>query len=312
MKTNKYKFKQSELYTIARLVLNLTLSAIARFTAFKGKYTAPWVADRQLEVDDTEDLPDEDQRDEQHQTLHVDLDKLVVKATQKFTALTRYIKEVFEEDVWEIKIDAAGGSYYTAAAGGDFDATKQLLTKGKKFIDDNLATLEDSGNNMPAAFQTEFGLLKTNFTTKHNLFLTAEVTAETGTENKIDDNNLLYKLITSINADAQSIFLEEGEESIRQQFVLEHQLQLVRGAGVAGMRFHITNTTTEEDLQDVTITIKPGVTVTTDQNGRALKLQLAAETYSVKFQKTGYTAQEIEITVTTGTVKRVNVQLLQL
>lgn len=310
MKTNKYKFKQSELYTIARLVLSYVSYSLTRFTAFKGKYTAAWVTDRLAEVDAAEDLPDEQQRDETHQTIHVQLDTLIQTALNQFNSLKRYIVEVFPENVWDIKIDAAGGSFYSATSAGDFDSCNQLLTKGSQFIADNLTQLLDSGNNMPAIFQTNFDALKTNFKTKHNNFLLSEAGAEAGTEDKIDANNNIYKIITSINADAQAIFTAEDEESERNQFILEQQLLLVRGAGVAGMRIHVTDSITEEDIQGVLITIKPGVTVTTDSAGRALKLQLAADTYSIKVQKAGYVQQEIPIIVQTGTVKRVNISFV--
>ncbi len=309
MKTPKYHFKQSELYTIARLALAGVLYFIARFSAFKGKYTAPWVEAQLLAVDAAEDLPDEEQRDQSHQIKRVDLDKLRQKALDKFNALTRYIVEVFPEDVWEIQIDAAGGSYYAAAAGGDFDATNQMLTKGNKFITDNAGTLDAAGQNMPGAFPGEFSTLKTDFKNLHTSFLGAESGAEIGTEDKIDANNAIYKIITSVNADAQAIFVEENDEAESKQFVLEQQLLLVRGAGVAGMRVHITDAVTEADIAGASILIKPSTSLTTGDNGRALKLQLAAATYQVVISKPGYIPQEIEVIVQTGTVKRVNVKL---
>ena len=309
MKTANYRFKQAELYTIARLILSGVSTLLARFSAFKGKYTSTWVADRLTEVDKAEDKPDEEQRSAKHQTLHVELDKKVQQALDKFNALKRYIVEVFNQDLWEIKINAAGHSYYADAANGDFDATAQLLKSASQFVNDNLTQLLDSGNNMPATFQTELDTLKSDFQTLQTNFLGSEAGAEVQTENKIDANNAIYQVIISINADAQSIFIAEEEEAERQQFVLEHQLFLVRGAGVAGMRFHVTDNTTGNDVADATITIKTDVVLTTDENGRALKLQLAADTYKVKIEKTGYTTQNIDVTVTTGTVKRVEVKL---
>ena len=309
MKTANYRMKQSELYTIARFALAAVNFLITRFSAFKGKYNAAWVAARLVDVDNAEDLPDEEQRNEDHQTKHIELDKMVQKSLDKFNALERYIAEVFAEDVLQVKIDAAGGTYYAAASNGDFDATDQLLTRGFKFIDDNETQLLNGGNNMPATFKGEFETLKNTFKSAHTDFLGSEAGAQLGTEEKIDNNNNIYSLITSINADAQAIFIAPGEESEAQQFVLEHQLFLVRGAGVAGMRFHLTDKDTDEDLQDVSITIKTGVTVTTDATGRAIKLQLAADKYSVKFTKPLYTVLELELIIQTGTVKRVNVQL---
>ncbi len=309
MKKNKYNFKQSELYTIARLVVAAVNFFLTRFSAFKGKYNAPWVAAQILAIDAAEDLPDEEQRDELHQTRHVQLVVLVQQSLDKFNALRRYIVEVFPENEHEIKIDAAGGSYYAAAANGDFDSCKQMLTRGNQFIIDNTSTLDAAGQNMPAAFPGEFSTLKTNFQTLHIDYLGSESGAELGTEEKIDANNAIYKIITSVNADAQAIFTADNEEAEREQFILEQQLLLVRGAGVAGMRFHVTDAVTETDIAGASILIKPSTELTSDTNGRALKLQLAAATYQVVISKPAYIPQEIEVIVQTGTVKRVNVQL---
>ena len=311
METPKYHFKQAELYTIARLVVAAVNFFLTRFTAFKGKYNAAWVTAQNLAIDAAEDLPDEEQRDELHQTRHVELEEMVKEATNKFNALKRYIVEVFNEDLWEIKIDAAGGAHYAAAANNDFDAVEQMLKDGNKFINDNLTQLLDGGNNMPATFQTDFNTLKTNFKTLHIDYLGSEAGAELGTEEKIEANNALYKTITSVNADAQVIFTGADEESLRSQFTLESQLELVRGAGVAGMRFHVTDALTGEDIEGVTVGLKEGVHVTTDENGRAIKLQLAAGSYAVAAAKTGYNTYHTNVIVVTGTVKRVNIQLQQ-
>ncbi len=309
MKTTKYHFKQSELYTIARFVLAAVTFLLPRFTAFKGKYTALWVTDRLVQVDAAEDIADEEQRNQDHQTKHIELDKMVQIAIDKFNALKRYIVEVFAEDLWEIKIDAAGGSYYAATANGDFDSTDQLLTRGFAFIVDNETQLLDSGNNMPATFKGDFETLKINFKTLHTDFLGSEAGAELGTEDKIDANNAIYKILISVNADAQAIFTGPDDESERAQFVLEQQLQLVRGAGVAGMRFHVTDALTGLDVEGVLIALKEGINVTTDSNGRALKLQLAAGDYAIAAIKAGYNNFNATVTVQTGTVKRVDIQL---
>ncbi len=309
METPKYHFKQAELYTIARLVIDMVEKSLPRFAAFKGKYTTAWLTAALAQIDNAEDLPNKEQRKAIHQTLHTQLQELNQKALHQFNALERYIAEVFPQDVLQIQIDAAGGSYYTASHLGDFDATNQLLAKANTFITDNLPQLSNSGNNMPAAFPIQFNALKTNYKNKHIAFLTSEVAAQTGRGDKIKANNIIYKIILSTNADAQAIFTAPTEQSERKQFVLTHQLLLVRGAGVAGMRFHVTDAASNLDIQDATIIIQPCAELTTNTKGRALKLQLAAQAYQVIFSKSGYINREISIAVETGKVKRVDVQL---
>jgi len=312
MKTNKYKFKQSELYTIARLILSaLTQSEIlARFAAFKGKYTAPWVADRLVQVEEAENEPDKDARSATHEIARSQLVVLLNSALLSFRALERYIIEVIPLAEQQPSIDAAGGTKYTDAAEEDFDAGKQMLNSAITYVTNNETVLLNGGLNMPAGFKAGLETLRTNYQAKHNQFLGAEVTAEIETEDKIELNNNVYEqIITSINSDAQVIYSGENEQAIRQQFVLEHQLQLVRGAGVAGMRFHVTDSATTLDVEAANILIKPSTELTTNNRGRALKLQLAAATYQVVISKTGYVPQELTLIVETGKVKRVDVQL---
>ena len=312
----KYSFKQAELYTICRLILSaLSIPEIlARFAAFKGKYTAPWVTDRLSDVDKAEDAPDEQQRNAIHESLRIELLELTQNALNTFRALERYIAEVTPLLLQKPAIEAAGGSYYTAASDSDFDACRQMLNAAANYTAANALALEAAGQNMPAAFPAQVNALLTTFAAKHTDFLDSESGSEVQTAEKLKLNNDLYAtIVQTVNADAQVIFTSEDEEAIRQQFVLEHQLYLVRGAGVAGMRFHVTDSATGLDVADVLITIPAkAVTLSTDTKGRALKLQLAAGEYEVKAVKAGYVEWKQTITIETGTVKRVNIALAPL
>lgn len=313
MKTAKYNFKQSELYTIAYFILQAVGTVLPRFTAFKGKYVAARLTALYTQVDEADDEPDEEQRTEEHATLRVELVKMLGDGLLLFRAMERYIVEVFDEDVVQIKLNAAGAGSYDAAAGEDFDAAEQLIKDLSKFAEDNETVLLDGGLNMPATYRATLDALKGNFKTKHQAFIFAEVDAQTGTGEKLNKNNDVYKdIVTSINADAQIIFAADADEDIRKQFVLEHQLQLVRGAGVAGMRFKVTQSVTNEGLAEADILINPGAkALVTDADGRALQLQLAAGDYTVTISKDGYVTQTITVTVEKGTVKGVMVVMVK-
>ena len=314
MSKNKYNFKQAELYTICRFILSALSvpEVLARFAALKGKYTMPWITDRQLEVDQAEDAPAEQQRNAIHESLRIELLGLVQDALNTFSALERYIIEVTPPELQKPAIEAAGGTFYAAASDGDFDACQQMLNAASIYATDNATALEQAGQNMPAAFPAQVGALLSTFEGKHSTFISSEGSAEVLTEEKIALNNGIYTtIVQSVNADAQVIFTEEDEDAIRRQFVLEHQLYLVRGAGVAGMRFHVTDSVTGEDAADVIITIPAkAVTLTTDAEGRALKLQLAEGEYEVKAIKAGYVEWKQTIQIESGTVKRVNIALV--
>ncbi len=316
MKTAKYKFKQSELYTIARLILSFLseVTILNRFTAFKGKYTAPWVSDRLLQVDDAEDLPDEEARNSVHVTAHTQLLQMVQKALLMFNALERYIIEVVPSELQQTNIDAAGGTKYASAADSDFDACQQMLNSALLYVSANEALLLNAGLNMPANYKPSLEALLESFEKKHTEFLTSEGSSEVQTGEKIDANNNVYEqIITSVNADAQVIFAEPADEIIAKQFVLEHQLFLVRGAGVAGIRLHATNAATGQDVEAATFTIPvKNIELQTDASGRASQLQLAAGSYLVKVIKPGFVEFSATITIETGTVKRLNVALVPL
>ncbi len=316
MVRNKYNFKQSELYTIARLIL-ATISeplVLALFTAFKGKYTALWVTDRLLDVDKAEDEPDEEARNAVHEIARAQLLDLVQDSLNTFNALERYIIEVFPLNEQKASIEAAGGTKYAEAADFDFDACQQMLNSALNFVTDNEITLLNGGLNMPAGFKADLSDLLTTFQTKHTNFLTSETFSEVQTGEKIKGNNAVYEeIITSINADAQVIFHKPEQEAVRKQFVLEHQLYLVRGAGVAGIRLHVTNSVTGQDIEAAVFTIPAqNISIETNATGRALQLQLAAANYLVKVNKPGFIEFTTTVTVEIGTVKRLNVSLVPL
>lgn len=189
-----------------------------------------------------------------------------------------------------------------------------MLNSASNYVDANETLLLNAGLNMPATFKATLQTLAANFQTKHTEFLSSEAGSEVQTEEKIELNNNLYlNIITSINADAQVIFHSPAEEATSKQFILEHQLFLVRGAGVAGIRLHVTNSATGQDIENATFAIPArNIELQTNATGRALQLQLAAGNYLVTVNKPGFTGYSSTITIQTGTVKRLNVALVPL
>jgi len=316
MVRNKYNFKQSELYTIARLVLSfLTVpQVLTRFSAFKAIYTPIWVTDRLTQVDQAEDSPDEEARNAVHESARILLLQMVEQALNTFQALERYIIAVFPSELHKPQIEAAGGNYYPLASDSDFDACQQMLNSALIYVTQNETTLVNGGLNMPAVFKMNLQTELANFQAKHTGFLNSEAASEAQTEIKIELNNAVYEqIISTINGDGQVIFNAESEESINRQFVLEHQLYLVRGAGVAGIRLHVTNAATGDDVEAATFSIPSrNIELQTNATGRAIQLQLAAASYGVKVTKSGYNEFATTVTVETGTVKRLNVSLVPL
>jgi hypothetical protein len=236
--------------------------------------------------------PAEQQRNAIHETHRIQLLRSTsARCSSTPSALSNATSaDVIPAELQKPAIEAAGGTIYAATADGDFDACQQMLHAANNYATDNAAILEKAGQNMPQLFPHQLSALLTEFAATHSAFIASEGSAEMLTEQKIALNNSIYAaIVQSVNADAQVIFTDEAEDAIRNQFVFEHQLYLVRGAGVAGMRFHVTDSATRLAVADVLITIPAkAVSLTTDAEGRALKLQLAEGEYEVKAVKSGY------------------------
>lgn len=316
MSTPNYRMKQSELYSICRFILDAlaTPDLLTRFANFKGKYTTTWLTDRNTEIDAAEDTPDEQNRNAIHESKRIELLALNQNVLHTFNSLERYIAEVIQPEQQKPAFEAAGANYYSAAADADFESTIALLNTMVNYITINETILLNSGLNMPASFLANVQALQTNFNNLHNQFLAGQSGAETIAQEKILLNNNLYiNIIRSVNADAQAIFIRDSESSLRKQFTLDHQLYLVRGAGVAGIRFSVTDSTTNLPIPQATVSIPTrSYTALTNDQGRHIKLQLAAGNYTIEAAKTGYTPYTATVEIQTGTVKRVNIALTPL
>lgn len=313
MSTNQYKFKQAELYTICRFILD-TISnpeLLSRFSSFKSKYTTAWITARQTEVDTAEDLPDEENRNAVHEIKRIQLLALNANALRLFNLLERYIAEVVPPTELKANLEAAGSTFYNNASDADFDSTIQLLNNMVNYTTNNQTLLEQGGLNMPATYLPALQTLQTDYETLHEQYLGSEAGASVATEQKITANNQLFNnIVRSINADAQAILTGDDEEALRKLFTVEHQLYLVRGAGVAGIRFAVSDAATNLPIPEATASI-PAASYTglTDDQGRVIKLQLAAGSYSVEVSKAGYNTYTATVVVEIGTVKRLDVKL---
>lgn len=316
MKTAAYNFKQAELYTICRFILETisTPELLSRFGTFKAKYTTGYITTRQAEVDAAEDIPDEENRNAVHEVKRVQLLALNTNALRLFNLLERYIAEVVPPAEQKANLEAAGSTFYSDAADADFDSTIQLLNNMVNYTTANQSLLEQGGLNMPATFLPSVQTLQADFEKLYEEFLGSEAGAEVTTESKITLNNDLFNnIIRSINADAQALFVAPDEEALRKLFTVEHQLYLVRGAGVAGIRFAVSDAATNLPIMGATAAIPAqGYTATTDEQGRVIKLQLAAGSYVVEVSKAGYNTYTASVEVEVGTVKRLDVKLTAL
>ena len=140
---------------------------------------------------------------------------------------------------------------------------------------------------MPTTFQATFTTAKTAFETLHTQFLSEEGGNPTETQTKITANNDIHSKLMSMLLDGQEIF--KTNEALQKQFIFTELLYLASGAGTAGIKGYITDTTTTFPIEGVLVSIAATKKSTlTDSEGRYEVLQVAAGIYTVKYEKVGY------------------------
>jgi hypothetical protein len=308
METPKYHCTQQELYTIATLGWNSCQQHLSAFTMFKTTYTASLITDKLAEVTAAMEIPDEYQRTEESKLNHIALAKSAADACTLYQKLKRYILASFPANQQAVKLDSAGQQYYSQAASNNWEAAQAMLTNASAFISANATILQANGG-MPATFGTIVTTEKDNFTIIHQTFLDNEESQRVATAQKVTANNNLYTSLITMFLDGQEIF--KTNEEVRSQFIFEHCLYLVRGAGTAGIRGHVSDSSTTLPISDATIQV--GIndyTGTTDSDGFYQISPAAAGTYTITATATGYQPFTTSFQILTGTISTLNILLI--
>ena len=223
-----YNCKQLELYAVCRLGLGSYREYLAEFGNFKGKYDEGWGNDFETAINDAAKLPDFQARDEKSETAGIKLAKKGTECANKWQDLKRYIADVNDwADLQKPKLEAAGSTLYRQASQGNWEVMKGLLQTAKNFIDNNETELEADGN-MPNSFKGQFDTLKQDFEAIYDVFTDAEQDQSEETDEKIDENNALYKTLIDMFLDGQAIFREK--QATKERFIFDHVLSIVRGS----------------------------------------------------------------------------------
>ncbi len=303
-----YGCSQQELYTVCQLALISCNQHIIEFGNFKAKYNPAYITARQNEIIAAEELPDAQARGAQSEVLRVLLIEKNKEALDIWQGLKRYNADAFPKNQQKAKLEEAGQNYYEDASKNDWDATKGLLSSGNLFITNNLAELV-ANDNMPPAFATQFSTLKTQFTTLHLDFLNKRETSETGTQEKIIANNIIYDKLMSMLLDGQYIF--RNDPATKKQFVFADLIYKASGAGTAGIKGTVTDAVSQLPLKDVEIrlllTVKKGKT---DEEGKYEITRVAHGEFNIEARLAGYETKIIsKFEILVGTVSTVNIEL---
>lgn len=234
---SNYNFSMAVLYTVCRLAWQNCLNNVAVFAARKGFYNAAYIAARMAEIDAAEALPDEQARDDAHETLRIQLKIKAASCREYWNYLERYIVSAYAKAERKPKTEAAGKEQYDLGGESDWDMIALMMSNAYQFILDNSAVLAinlETGtpDNMPITFPAEFLAVKDDFDATHLSFLQAEEGAQTGTQTKGDANDLIYDKMRVMLDDGVAYF--KNNPAVKKQFVLANLLELVGTPGEGG------------------------------------------------------------------------------
>lgn len=235
---SNYNFSMAVLYTVCRLAWQNCLNNVAVFAARKGFYNAAYIATRMAEIDAAEVLPDEQARDDAHETLRIQLKIKAATCREYWNYLERYIVSAYAKAERKPKTEAAGKDQYDLGGESDWDMIALMMSNAYQFILDNSAVLAinletATPDNMPITFPAEFLAVKNDFDTTHLAFLQAEEGAQTGTQTKSDANDLIYDKVRVMLDDGVAYF--KNNPAVKKQFVLANLLELVGTPGEGGL-----------------------------------------------------------------------------
>ncbi|MGB4773581.1 MAG: hypothetical protein WBP45_00275, partial [Daejeonella sp.] len=146
-----YPGTQQELYSISDTVyLNLE-NYLPEFVAYKSKYTGDFVSALRLRRKTAMDLPDDDGRSSNPETLRLEMLHAGNLCLRNFQLLKGYIKDAFAEEYRAIQYKVAGQNKYAAAGNSNWEEMSGMTHAMTTYIGNNLELLSDKGY-MPAAF----------------------------------------------------------------------------------------------------------------------------------------------------------------
>ena len=305
MSQNHFPGTQSELYAVCRTAWRSCSRFLADFTAFKAKYTAPFVAGKQTAIDDAEALPDDQARASVPEALRVELTDLNDSCLDFWQRLKRYIADAFPDNLQKARTEEAGQTHYAEATNKNWEKAKSLMVSGKNFIAKYAVELA-AGGNMPAGFAGDFDTAITDFQTGYDAFLDGEEIAMEGTGDKESANNAVYDDVIEMMKDGQRIF--RAQEDIEREFVYEQVLSLISGAGTSGK--HGVVTLAGVPVPGATVKAEGTEVMVTADDAGEYRIELPSGTYTFHVEDSAGHVKDIpDVQVEVGVMGRLDVEL---
>jgi hypothetical protein len=285
---------------------------LARFTAFKGLYTAAYKTAALAAIAAAKALPDDDARSGASELLHIGLVNMGNICTQNFQFLKAYIDTAYTDPaVQKVQYVIAGQNYYRDASRGDWESMILMNTSAKNYLASaaNVTALT-AGNNMPAGFVATQKTGSDNFDTQYNSFKMAEETS-VETAAKIKANNIIYHAGMAMLKDAQVIFMNEPE--ILTKFVFSNLLALINPP-VAGVKGSIKEAVTNKTISGIQLTAQLegdiAKAIDVDDAGE-FGAELKEGKYTLVVNAPGYETQTIIVDLKLTGLKTMNFELVK-
>ncbi len=309
LKLKKFNCTQRELYAVCAHAWESCNQNLDRFGSFKARYNAGFIEKKLAEIARVEGLRDRCQRSGHQEKSRIELKAEVEHCLQAWRKLKTYILEAFPEEQQDACLKIAGLAHYRDTIQMKWEACQSLMSNGEAFIRENAGVLL-TNEVMDAGFTEEFSAQNKSFMKAYQLYLDSARQGELSTAEKQRENNLLYKDMMAMFADARIIF--KKEPSLMKLFVFEAVLLLVSGQSTAGIKGNVSHgLLSVASIEGLVLSLKEtGDTVFVNEDGTYRFGQMAAGVYTLHVTAPGYKEQLIPgIIVNTGAYTTQNVVL---
>lgn len=309
MSDAKYHCSQPDFYSAGRMVIRAAIRKQPELALVKPKYDLPYFNSLLTELAAAEALPDEDFRAAVVKAIKLECETAATKCLNTWQLLKGYIEDAedFKGAMQKIALEAAGSKKYQAASGFDWESVTGLMASGIQFFTDNTAQLTANGN-MPPVFIATFTNVAAAFQLALSYFQDQEELREQETQAKITANNTLYDKIIQLCKDGKRAF--RNDEALREQFVWEKVLYIIRGAGIAGLRGSVTNQADATAIAGATITVvETGDTGLTDREGIYRITGVPYGSYTVQCTASGFITAAVPFSIPKGTISQLDFSL---
>lgn len=221
----EYGCGEQDLYTVCETIANSYGTYVTEFEAYSTRYSATTGTDLLNAITNARAMPDEAQRDARHAIARKDLLKLKDDCLEVWQQLTSYIRDAFDEAVYDDQLNAAGRGYYSSAQNNDWDDVKGLMQSAITYVGLTSAQLTADGG-MPIGFDVTLNDAKVAFEAMYDTFLQSLEMSRVDCDKKIDANNDVFGTTMKICEDGKRVFRKNP--AVKAEFTFDSVLELVR------------------------------------------------------------------------------------